>query len=148
MLGALLGVAAMSREIHKLSDLKVKKLKTAGRHADGGNLYFVVEKGGSRWWAFMYRWGEMRNGKRPQVEMGIGGYPDVSLAQAREMAQELRGYLARGIAAGTEQDQFGGRAQDEAAAHVPLFARLALFGPRAGGGVIEPPGCHHAQRIW
>ncbi len=48
-----------------------------GQHADGGGLYFV-KSGGSAKWIYRYSYG----GKRP--EMGLGSYPSVSLAEARE----------------------------------------------------------------
>ena len=40
---------------------------TPGRHADGGGLYLVVNKGGSKQWVFLFRFGG-----RPR-EMGFGG---------------------------------------------------------------------------
>lgn len=52
-----------------------------GRHSDGGSLYLVIDGQGDairRRWLFLFNW----NGKRR--EMGLGGFPAVSLAEARQ----------------------------------------------------------------
>lgn len=54
-----------------------------GRYSDGGGLWLQVARGGSKSWLFVYRW----QGKRPQL--GLGGYPAVSLAAARVKAEPL-----------------------------------------------------------
>jgi len=53
-----------------------------GKYEDGAGLRLVVSKPGSRRWVFRF----MRNGR--SREMGLGGYSDVSLAQARDKAAE------------------------------------------------------------
>ncbi len=68
----------------KLTDKAVRAFNTPGRYSDGGNLYLQVGKTGSKSWLFMYRW----EGK--QKEMGLGPYPEVSLAVARREALKLR----------------------------------------------------------
>lgn len=73
---------------YKLTDKAVRSLSRAGRYSDGAGLYLNVAKGGSKSWLFMYRWED----KRPEV--GLGGYPTVSLAEARRKANEARGYLS------------------------------------------------------
>ncbi|MDX8445330.1 tyrosine-type recombinase/integrase [Mesorhizobium captivum] len=82
----------MARPKHKLADATVKsgKLKP-GRHGDGAGLFLQVEEeGGSRSWLFMWK----RDGRRSVI--GLGGYPDTSLALAREKAEACRNALARG----------------------------------------------------
>ena len=68
------------------SKLNVRGVETAkpGLHSDGGGLYLVVTESGRRRWAFIYRRGSKR------TELGLGGFPDVSLADARERANEKR----------------------------------------------------------
>jgi integrase len=61
-----------------------------GRHADGGGLYLVIDKGGAKRWVFLFRW----NGKLK--EMGLGGLGSVKLARARELAAEARALIATG----------------------------------------------------
>ena len=77
-----------------LSNLKVRNLGP-GLHRDGGGLVLVVDAGGSRNWGFVYREPHTKdkfgNGKR--TKLGLGGYPTVSLQQARAKAAEARGYL-------------------------------------------------------
>lgn len=77
-------------EINRLTARGVAAITEPGRHADGGNLYLNVSKTGARAWVFFYR----KDGK--QREMGLGGYPTVGLAQAREAATEARRLLAQG----------------------------------------------------
>lgn len=68
----------------KLTQLQVDKLKAEGVHNDGAGLSLKVTKYGSKSWVFRY----MLAGKAHW--MGLGSYPDVSLAEAREKASELR----------------------------------------------------------
>lgn len=80
----------MAREINKLSARTVATLGTPGRHSDGGGLYLIVDKGGAKRWAFIFRWqGKLK-------EMGLGGANAVSLADAREAAGESRKLVAKG----------------------------------------------------
>jgi len=64
---------------------------TPGWHNDGGNLYLKVSGPGRASWAFRYQ----KNGKRR--EPGIGAYPDVTLAAARDSAHDMRQLLRKGI---------------------------------------------------
>ena len=69
---------------------KSERLKTPGRHSDGGGLYLAIDEDGRRRWVFMY----VRRGRR--VELGLGGGRDLSLAVARTEATALRAALANG----------------------------------------------------
>lgn len=64
----------------KLTALKVKALQKPGRYGDGSGLYLVVRPSGSKSWVQR----AMVDGRRR--DMGLGGYPVVSLAVARERA--------------------------------------------------------------
>lgn len=77
----------MRGALHQLTNRTVQSKSEPGRYADGGGLYLVVTKSGSKNWSFKYRW----DGKRP--ELGFGGYPAVSLANARSFAEIARGAL-------------------------------------------------------
>lgn len=72
----------MPRQVNKLPK-NLSKLPP-GKHADGNNLYLNVTAGGARHWSFRV----MRNGGAH--EFGLGALADVSLAQARRKAAELR----------------------------------------------------------
>ena len=80
----------MVRAVNKLTSAQVKAIKERGRHADGGGLYLVVAKGGSKQWAFLFRQGGRR------LEMGLGGAATVSLAKARGKAREARAAIDAG----------------------------------------------------
>ena len=69
---------------NKLSPAFVARTKKAGRHADGNGLYLHVEPSGSRRWVQRL----VIRGKRR--ELGLGGFPLVSLAEARTVAIENR----------------------------------------------------------
>lgn len=74
--------------LHRLTDIAVKKAK-AGRHTDGGGLYLVVRPSGGRSWMLrVQRSGP--DGQPKRTDVGLGGYPRVSLDQARRKARELR----------------------------------------------------------
>jgi integrase len=79
---------------NKLSETKIKSLTKPGIYSDGDGLYLRVRTGGSRQWIFIHKRGGIRS------ETGLGGYGQgtapVSLALAREKADELRHRLARG----------------------------------------------------
>ena len=78
------------RSLNKLSAVQATKLKKPGRHSDGGGLYLSIDGEGRRRWVFMY----VRGGRR--TELGLGGGRDLSLANARSEATELRAVLAKG----------------------------------------------------
>jgi integrase len=77
-----------------LTDRQARSLP-AGMHADGGGLYLVVkEPGGPKAWrGWVHRY-TAPTGKRR--ERGLGAYPDVPLAAARDKAAEGRAMLAEG----------------------------------------------------
>lgn len=72
----------------KLTDLVLRKQALpVGRHNDTPSLYLDVRKTGTQNFLFL-RFLKVA-GKRKQVTMGIGGYPAVSLSEARQRAAEL-----------------------------------------------------------
>ncbi|MGO2133107.1 MAG: tyrosine-type recombinase/integrase [Halomonas sp.] len=76
----------MPRIAKPLSALEVKRIDKRGHHTVGGvpGLLLSIAKGGSRSWTLRILIG----GKRRDI--GLGGYPGVSLAQARERAEDMR----------------------------------------------------------
>ncbi|MDT8880721.1 integrase arm-type DNA-binding domain-containing protein [Halomonas saccharevitans] len=94
----------MPKKARPLSALEVKRLTTPGFHAVGdvAGLLLRVDKSGARSWILRYTTGETRlatSGKPYKVrrDHGLGGYPDTSLALAREKARKVREKLAEGI---------------------------------------------------
>ena len=82
----------MPKRARELGSLEVKRLTRPGVHAVGGvaGLALQVTGTGARSWVFRYR----HNGRRR--EAGLGPYPDVPLAKAREYAREARDMLRHG----------------------------------------------------
>ncbi|MEA2858977.1 MAG: hypothetical protein QOC72_1016, partial [Methylobacteriaceae bacterium] len=71
----------------KLTDLSVRRSKPGKLLGDGGNLWLQVTgdpRRPARSWLFRYA----RTGR--ERYMGLGSYPDVGLAQARDLAQDTR----------------------------------------------------------
>ena len=76
-----------------LTDTAIKKAKPADKPvklSDGKGLYLLVNPAGSKLWRWKYR----VLGK--EKVMALGGYPDVSLAQARDGVDKGRKILAAG----------------------------------------------------
>ena len=75
-----------------MGKLTVRKIeaKGPGIHGDGDTLFLRVRKGGSRQFVQIVS----IDGKR--VERGLGGYPRVSLQEARELAFDNRRAIRRG----------------------------------------------------
>ena len=94
----------------RLTDRGIRSLKTPGRHPDGDTLYLVVSRSGYRSWIQRL----VIRGRRH--DMGLGPFPAVSLAEARQRAHNNR-VLARS----------GGdpMSDKQAAARVPSFETLA-----------------------
>ncbi|SFD94891.1 Integrase [Thiohalospira halophila DSM 15071] len=75
-----------------LSARQVGRLTKPGRHAVGGvqGLYLYVRPAGTRQWILRVQ----HQGKRHDI--GLGAYPDVSLAQAREDARVVKRHIRFG----------------------------------------------------
>jgi integrase len=99
----------------KLSARAVATVKEPGRHGDGNGLYLSISKDGlRRRWVYLFtRAGKLR-------EMGLGGFPAVSLAAARIERDRWASVLRSG------GDPIGLRKADEVASRgVPTFGQLA-----------------------
>ncbi len=94
-----------------LTDRQVRSA-SEGRHADGNGLYLVVTASGRRNWVLRFQ----MNGRRR--DMGLGAYPAVSLADARNKAIDAQRLIASGVdpisakAAERPQKTFGEVADD------------------------------------
>ena len=69
---------------------QVKKLSQPGRYGDGGGLYLVVSPGLTKSWVLRF----MVN--RKSTDKGLGGFPTVSLSEARRLAAERRVAVKQG----------------------------------------------------
>ena len=58
---------------------------------DGGGLYLLITPAGKRWWRLRFR----VHGKERMLSLGV--FPDVKLAEARELRDEARRDLRKGV---------------------------------------------------
>ena len=73
-----------------LSATRVKALKEPGRYSDGGGLHLYISKAGRKSWVLRIT----IDGRRRDI--GLGAFPSVSLAKAREKAADNRAAIAEG----------------------------------------------------
>ena len=73
-----------------LTDLAVKAIANPGRHGDGSGLYLYVTAAGTRSWV------QRIVIDRRRRDLGLGGYPAVSLKHARNLAASNRTAVAEG----------------------------------------------------
>jgi hypothetical protein len=84
------GRRLVARTKHRLTAKAVENQKKPGLYADGGNLHLRIAPGGSKGWIFRFTLaGRTR-------DAGLGSYPTVSLAEARNEADRLRKQIAEG----------------------------------------------------
>lgn len=109
IVGNSVGIAGMAKEAKKLGDKQVAALKTPGFYSVGGvpglALRIALKTGSdglARSWILRTATGEVRTSSTGKLfaarrDFGLGGYPDVSLAEARQKAAEIRRQLRAGI---------------------------------------------------
>ncbi len=102
----------MAQGIHRLTD---KQIKNATKDLnDGGNLWLLIRRE-TKVWAFRY----MLNGKSRKA--GLGSYPAVSLAIARETATQYKQWLSQGIDPIDQRD----KQQADTSRIIPTFTSAA-----------------------
>ncbi|OPK09231.1 integrase domain-containing protein [Pseudomonas sp. VI4.1] len=86
----------MCAQATRLSELKIKSAKPSEKDYvlfDGGGLQMRVRSNGSKLWNFNYR----HPVTKKRINMGLGTFPEVSLAQARKGSIAAREVLAQGL---------------------------------------------------
>lgn len=83
----------MPKIAKELSAAEVRRLTDTGFHAVGGvsGLHLTVSNTGARSWILRTKVGSLRR------DIGLGGFPDVTLAMAREIARETKAKIKAGI---------------------------------------------------
>jgi len=83
----------MPKKAPEMSALQVRKITEKGKYAVGGvtGLMLFVRETGAKSWVLRMNIGGRRR------EIGLGGYPDVSLTMAREKAREIREMASNGV---------------------------------------------------
>src|SRR5438046_5414130 len=74
----------MARARDRLSARTAQAAKAPGMYPDGAGLYLRIGPTGAKSWIYRYR----SDGRRH--DLGLGPYPDISLADARERATAQR----------------------------------------------------------
>jgi integrase len=74
----------LRRALHRLSARAIERATAAGYLHDGGGLYLQITTTGARSWVYRFA----MNGRRR--DMGLGAFPAVSLATARNLAAGAR----------------------------------------------------------
>lgn len=95
----------MSKSLHRLTVKQIEAAAPGTALADGGGLLYRSTAKGAGKWSFKYvspdadfRAGQIAKGSQSfQRAMGLGTYPSVTLAAAREKAAAARDLLAKGI---------------------------------------------------
>ncbi|MBB1454582.1 integrase domain-containing protein [Pseudoalteromonas sp. SG43-5] len=85
----------MARSAKQLTDTALKKAKAEDKDiilSDGNGLQVKVRKSGSKLWNFNY----YHPITKKRINMGLGKYPDISIVNARKLAQEARELVALG----------------------------------------------------
>ncbi len=80
----------MARKIARLTDRTIKAKTEKGYYADGDGLYLQVSATGAKSWIFRFK------SKGKARDMGLGGFPSVSLSEARQKAKEAREHRDKG----------------------------------------------------
>ena len=83
----------MPRIAKELGPLEIKRLTASGYHAVGGvaGLMLQVSEHNTKSWLLRVKVGDKRR------EIGLGAYPGVGVALAREKAQQVRDEIVAGV---------------------------------------------------
>ncbi|WP_448206467.1 tyrosine-type recombinase/integrase [Azospirillum sp. sgz302134] len=98
----------------RLTAVQVRNLKEPGRYGDGDGLALVIAADGSRKWVLRLQ----HEGKRR--DFGLGSAADVSLADARDAAEQMRRQVRKGVDPVAEK-----RKEREAPPKTPTFKEAA-----------------------
>ena len=81
----------MAKTTNRLTVVGIKNLKEKGLYADGAGLYLRITDSGTKAWIFRFA----RDGRTR--DMGLGTCAEISLASARQIAEECRKLLKQGM---------------------------------------------------
>ena len=77
--------------MNRLTTAKVRSLTNPGRYCDGEDLYLNIGRRGSKSWV------QRKSIDGIRRDIGLGEYPTVSLAHARDLARQNRSAVASGV---------------------------------------------------
>lgn len=84
------------RSVKPLSDAEIKRAKSQDkdyRLSDGAGLYLIIKSTGSKLWRFDY----YRPATKNRTTLGIGAYPEITLADARRIRDDARAKIAKKV---------------------------------------------------
>src|SRR5215813_4442820 len=81
----------MARTVGRLTALRVERVSEPGMYADGAGLYLQVTSAAAKSWIYRF---SLRKKAR---EMGLGSFPALGLAEARDKAAVCRRQCQKGI---------------------------------------------------
>lgn len=116
-----------------LSVKKADAIKSPGRYSDGGGLYLVVGAGDARSWIMRI----MQRGKRHDI--GLGSAHFVTLAEARQAAEEIQTHAGRGGDVGT----FVRKRREQAAGVLTVERAAELHFVEASKGLAD-----RTRKMW
>ncbi len=93
----------------------LERIRETGRHAVGNGLYLQIATGGARSWVYRYQ----NHGRRH--DLGLGPFPAVTLAMAREAITRVRQQLHR------NEDPLAIKRAERAAAKVEVVRAVETF---------------------
>lgn len=110
----------MPKRIIALSEVKVRTAKPQAKDTklyDGHGLYLLITPTGGKLWRFKYRFGGI------EKLLTFGGYPQISLAEARQRREDARKLLANGVDPGAMKKALKSVRQDSDANSFEVVAR-------------------------
>lgn len=131
----------MCAQAARLSEVKIKTAKPKDKDyvlVDGDGLQMRVRTNGSKLWNFNY----YHPITKKRINMGLGSYPELSLAQARKLTITARELLASGIDPKEERENLK-QAKKAETEHTFQNVALAWFELKKDS-VTKP----YAEDIW
>jgi integrase len=111
----------LRRTLNRLSAVVIGRTKAAGYLHDGGGLYLQISDTGARSWVYRFS----LHGKRR--DMGLGPFPEISLAAARQLAQDARALAKAGADPIAARDALRASRRLEAARGVTWDQAVEMF---------------------
>jgi integrase len=111
----------MARVTKPLSDTQIKQAKAKDKEynlTDGAGLMLRVKPNGSKLWLFNY----YRPFTKKRANMGLGKYPEVTLAEVRQLRESAKNLLAKDIDPQAHKIQ---QSQDQKEAIENTFGKIA-----------------------
>ena len=103
------------------NDAMAENGKMKSKYGDGGSMYILLAKSGSKLWRVDYSF--PRGGKRKTLS--LGSYPSTGLAEAREKLLEVKKLLAQGIDPSQDRKEKTEVAKREQSKEQDTFERIA-----------------------